>query len=57
VLSGFFWAAIEVFRTDNFLYHAGVSLQAFGLGFALALTASSTLVARRSKASSALEPR
>ena len=33
-------AAIEVFRTDDFLFHAGVSLTEFCLGFALALAVS-----------------
>lgn len=33
-------AAIDVFRNDNFLYHAGVSLSEFMLGFALALMVS-----------------
>ena len=33
-------AAIEVFRTDNFLYHAKISLSEFLLGFALALIVS-----------------
>jgi sulfonate transport system permease protein len=33
-------AALEVFRTDNFLYHARISLTEFALGFALALAVS-----------------
>lgn len=33
-------AALEVFRTDNFLYHARISLAEFFLGFALALAIS-----------------
>lgn len=33
-------AAIEVFQTDNFLYHARISLTEFFLGFALALIVS-----------------
>lgn len=33
-------AALDVFRTDNFLYHARISLTEFFLGFALALLVS-----------------
>ena len=32
-----FWAALTIFRSDNFLHHASVSLTEFGLGMALAL--------------------
>jgi NitT/TauT family transport system permease protein len=32
-----FWAALAIFRSDNFLHHASVSLTEFGLGMALAL--------------------
>jgi len=33
-------AALVIFRTDNFFYHAWVSLSEFGIGFALALVVS-----------------
>lgn len=38
--SEIFPAALNIFRNDNFLYHASVSLTEFGLGFALALIVS-----------------
>jgi NitT/TauT family transport system permease protein len=33
-------AAVEVFRDDNFFFHAGISLTEFSLGFALAIAVS-----------------